>query len=194
MRRIQTKVRQSEHTRPRHKRAIWGNVVCWFFNSHSGFLSFFFSAACCLFACFFLGCQWNIFARQSFLLSSSFFDGLSSSFCRLSRERWFSKRGTLSREVNVWRERKRMKAEVECEISSGSSRLSEVEDFRFVQANWKEENSVDDSPVTSHIALSTKINSRYEAKTLDVLSVRLILNFFIQCWKSENGRREKERW
>lgn len=78
-----------------------------------------------------------------------------------------------------------MKAEVECEISSTRETPRRRRDFFDSKRYTKCTRSNDDSPVTSHIALSTKINSRYEAKTLDVLSVRLILNFFIQCWKSE---------
>lgn len=48
-----------------------------------------------------------------------------------------------------------------------------------------------DSPVTSHIALRAKTNSRDEARALefDVLSVRLTLKrwltFLTLCWKSE---------
>lgn len=64
-------------------------------------------------------------------------------------------------------------AQSSCDVN-GNDKSAEVE-CKFLTLD-------DDSPVTSHIALRTKTNSRNEAKTLDVLNVRLIfLNFFIQC-------------
>lgn len=128
--RIQTKVRQWTHST--RARKDMGKLLCWFFKSLRSFSAAFFHIssfyAVLLLMCLPSGCQWNIFARQSFFLrwlDVVFFLFLSSSSSlSTTKERHDSAHDAKSGEPpRRWRSEcvtraETMKAEVECEISS----------------------------------------------------------------------------